>query len=88
MKYLTTILALIGLTTTTTMAAPADLQVISRSPQASPPGTHCGKCILPGIGRVRELRTSVPADKCNILPEGEQYGSCSNQYCGVCVMFK
>lgn len=90
MKYPTTILAIVSLTAPTVAAPaePAGHQVLARSPPASSEGAYCGKCVLAGTGRLRELRTSVPADKCNTLPEGEHYGSCGNSYCGLCVMFK
>lgn len=71
-----------------TAAAPTNPHVLARAPYASTPGKYCGKCVLQGSGQLRELRTSVPANKCNTLPDGETYGPCSNQYCGVCVMFK
>ncbi|XPS97463.1 hypothetical protein M3J09_006691 [Ascochyta lentis] len=91
MKYLATILALTGLTKLA-MAAPTEptdnLKVLAREPQAWPPGYYCGKCVLQEGGQLRELRTSVPANKCNSLAEGEHYSSCTNQYCGVCVVFK
>lgn len=79
MKYITTILALTGLTTIA-IAAPADPV---RGPSQ---GDYCGKCVLQEGGQLRELRTS--ANTCNTLAEGEHYSSCTNQYCGVCIVHK
>lgn len=87
-------LALLALTSLPTfiLAAPTELatnsQVHPREPQAFPPGDYCGKCVLQEGGQLRELRTSEPANKCNSLAEGEHYSSCTNQYCGLCMVFK
>ncbi|KAF3010781.1 hypothetical protein E8E13_007843 [Curvularia kusanoi] len=70
-------------------AEPSSPQDLARS--TTPPwnGYYCGTCILTGSGGfTRELRTSVPKPKCNILPERENYGPCFNNSCGLCVMFK
>lgn len=90
MKLFTTILALTSLTTfaTATGADRHDVAPTFQVSQAATSGNYCGKCVLTGTGRLRELRTSKPANKCNTLDEGENYGSCTNQYCGLCVMFK
>ncbi|KAF3032993.1 hypothetical protein E8E12_004103 [Didymella heteroderae] len=78
-----------------TLAAPTDtgrqahdVAPSFEAPKSAPPGNYCGKCNLTGTGRLRELRTSKPANKCNTLNHGENYGPCVNQYCGLCVMFK
>jgi hypothetical protein len=90
MKLLTPTIALVGLTTI--IAAPFEptnhAEVLPREPQASPPGNYCGECVLQEGGQLRELRTSVPMNKCNTLVEGEHYAACNNQYCGFCVVFK
>lgn len=91
MEFLTTILALTAVVTIVT-AAPAEptdiFPVLARKSHAGPRGSYCGKCVLREGGQLRELRTSVPANKCNTLAEDEHYSSCTNQYCGFCVVFK
>ena len=89
MKLITALLVLAG-TATTITAAPTEpivnSQVLPR--QAWPPGYLCGKCRLTGSGELREMRTSEPTNKCQTMPDGEQLETCSNLYCGLCVIFK
>jgi hypothetical protein len=94
MKLVTTTVVFISLTFTT-LAAPAnpstpahDVAPTFPAPSSSPPGNYCGKALLTGTGRLRELRTSELWYKCITLDQGENYGPCINQYCGLCVMFK
>jgi hypothetical protein len=90
MKLSIPVLFLTSLTimTTATGFARHDVAPTFEVPESSPPGNYCGTCILTGSGYVRELRTSQPANKCNTLNQDENYGSCSNQYCGLCIFFK
>lgn len=90
MKLFAHMLAFTSLTTTTvaTSGSRHDVAPTVQLPNSPSPGQYCGKCVLTGTGRLRELRTSEPANACDTLDEGEKYGSCTNQYCGLCVMFK
>ena len=85
MKHLTAIFAVICLITSTVAvpAEPPDRHVFPREE-----GNYCGKCILTGNdGRRVFMYTSVPANQCNTLPGDKQYYACTNNYCGLCVMF-
>jgi len=91
MKLLTAGVVLTSLALTT-LAAPTaqarDVAPTFPAPISSPPGQYCGKALLTGTGRLRELRTSEPWYKCITLDQGENYGPCINQYCGLCLFFK
>ncbi|KAJ4336080.1 hypothetical protein N0V87_005660 [Didymella glomerata] len=85
MKLVTTTVVFISLTFTT-LAAPAnpstpahDVAPTFPAPSSSPPGNYCGKALLTGTGRLRELRTSELWYKCITLDQGENYGPCINQ---------
>jgi hypothetical protein len=45
--------------------------------------TYCGSCVNTD-GHVRFLNTG----RCNTLSDGEKYVACSNQWCGICIIWK
>lgn len=55
-------------------------------PQGNVPGDYRGFCVTEERGERLKLRTSNSPFRCNTLVDGKQYGSCSNQYCGICVV--
>jgi hypothetical protein len=85
MKYLTAICAVVSLITfaVAVPAEPPDRHVFPREE-----GNYCGKCILMGDdGRRVFIRTSVPPNKCNTLPNNDEFYACTNNDCGLCMMF-
>ena len=81
MKCPTTICAVVGLVTSALAvpAEPPDRHVLPREE-----GNYCGKCVLTGNDARRAfIRTS----KCNTLPGDKQFYACTNNDCGLCVMF-
>ena len=77
-------------TTAQTSAVPSDIAAIIEN-IPSPAGDtadsadyKCGFCID------TTARTSLLTglNKCNTLDHGQQYASCSNQHCGLCMIFR